>query len=212
MPRKGVAGIPHSDDTSHRIVRRAGQPYPESAFGQSDPDLPGLVCVNRRGDARTRPIPLLTRLLAYNDLMVGKRFPEATRYYLEALKQLRREGSEEPVVLACLGRKALFDKDYEDAVRYLTRAADKGADYDSVYLDLSEALARLGRVEESAEVLERGVAAWPFSAEIHQALVLRYMSLDRPRQAREALKRYVTLFPEDAIGREALAQAAEDAP
>ena len=67
-------------------------------------------------------------------------------------------------------------------------------------------------MEESAKVLEQGVAAWPFSADLLQALVLRYASLHRLPQAREALKRYVTLFPEDAVGREALAAAEERGP
>ena len=115
-------------------------------------------------------------------------------------------------MLACLGRKALSDRENEQAVQYLTRVVEKGADDESTYLDLSEALARLGRVEESAKVLEQGVAAWPFSAPLLQALVLRYMSLDRAPQTREALRRYVRLFPEDAIGREGLARAEEGGP
>jgi tetratricopeptide (TPR) repeat protein len=116
------------------------------------------------------------------------------------------------VVLACLGRKALADQQNEQAVQYLTRAVEKGADYESTYLDLSEALARLGRGEESAQVLEKGVAAWPFSADLLQALVLRYMKLGRPGPAHETLERYVTLFPEDAIGREALGGADQSGP
>jgi hypothetical protein len=212
MPRKGVAGIPHSDDTNHRIVRRAGQPYPDYAFEQSDPDLPGLVCVNRRGKESSKPIPPLVKLLAYSEVMISKKLPEASRYYLEVLEQLRQSEPDEPAVLTCLGRKALFDKDNAKAVEYLTRALGSGAEYDSTYLDLSEALANIGRVDESAKVLEQGVAAWPFSADLLHALVMRYMSLDRLPQAHEALKRYVTLFPEDALGREALARAEEGGP
>jgi hypothetical protein len=212
MPRRGVAGIPHSEDANHRIVRRPGQPYPDYAFEESDPDLPGLVCINRRGEDATKPIPLLTKLSAYNDLMISKKYPDATRYYLAVLEQLRTSAPDEPTVLVCLGRKALFDKDNAKAVEYLTRALERGADYDTTYLDLSEALARMGRVEESAKVLEQGVATWPFSADLRQALVLRYMTLNQFPQAREALKRYVALFPEDAIGREALARANEGNP
>jgi len=211
MPRKGVAGIPHSDDTNHRIVRRAGQPYPDYAFEESDPDLPGLVCINRRGKDATKPIPPLTKLLAYNEATLGKR-PGMTRYYLELLEQLRKSAPDEPLVLVCLGRKALGDQDNAKAVQCLTRALERGADYDTTYLDLSEALTRMGRLEECAKVLEQGVAAWPFSADLQQALVMCYMKLDRFPQAREALKRYVALFPEDAIAREALARAPEGNP
>jgi Cu/Ag efflux pump CusA len=66
MPRKGVAGIPHSDDTNHRIVRRPGQPFPDSAFETSDPDIPGLVVVNRRGADKLKPISPLVKLRAYS--------------------------------------------------------------------------------------------------------------------------------------------------
>jgi tetratricopeptide (TPR) repeat protein len=211
MPRKGVAGIPHSDDTNHRIVRRAGQPFPDYAFEESDPDLPGLMGINRRGMDETKPIPPLTKLLAYNEAMLAKR-PGMARYYLEVLEQLRTSAPDEPMVLVCLGRKALADQDNAKAVQYLTRALERGADYDTTYLDLSEALTRMGRLEESAKVLEQGVATWPFSADLRQALVLRYMTLNRFPQAYEALKRYVALFPEDAVAREALARANEGNP
>jgi tetratricopeptide (TPR) repeat protein len=143
--------------------------------------------------------------------MGGTKLPEVSRYYqqyfLELLEQLRQSEPNEPAVLACLGRKALADKDNAKAVEYLTRALARGAEYDTTYLDLSEALGRLGRDDESTKVLEQGVAAWPFSADLQQALVLRYMTLKRFPEMLEALKRYVALFPEDAIAREALAQA-----
>jgi len=212
MPRKGVAGIPHSEDANHRIVRRAGQPYPDYAFEESTPDLPGLVCVNRRGEDAAKPVPLLTKLLAYNELMVSKKSPDAARYYLEILGQLERTAPDNPTVLVCSGRKALVDGDYSKAVQSLKRAIEKGAEYESTYLDLAEALNRLGQDEESLRVLEQGVSAWPFSADLQQALVLRYMKLDRPSKAREALERYVALFPEDAIGREGLARLKGDGP
>jgi len=108
-------------------------------------------------------------------------------------------------VLACLGRKAIADKEEAKAVEYLTRALQTGADYAATYIDLGEALARLGRIEESAKVLERGVAAWPFSADIQKALVLRYVTLKQFPQADEALKRYVALFPEDTYMRAVMA-------
>ena len=58
MPKRPVTGVPHSHDTSHRIVRRIGQPFPNYAFDEPTPDLPGLVCINRRGEDATRPILL----------------------------------------------------------------------------------------------------------------------------------------------------------
>jgi hypothetical protein len=84
MPRKPTAGIPHSNDTNHRIVRRAGEPYPDYAFDEPRPDNAKVV-------------------------------------------------------------------------DYLTRALQKGGDYASTYVDLGEALARMGRVEESTQILEKGL-------------------------------------------------------
>jgi tetratricopeptide repeat protein/cytochrome c554/c'-like protein len=203
MPRKPTAGIPHSDDTNHRIVRQAGQPYPDYAFDAPTPDLPGLVCLNRRGEDATRPIPPLTKLQAYAQASLKDR--SLSRYYYDLLEQLRMSMPNDPMVLACLGRKAIADKEEAKAVEYLTRALQTGADYAATYIDLGEALARLGRIEESAKVLERGVAAWPFSADIQKALVLRYVTLKQFPQADEALKRYVALFPEDTYMRAVMA-------
>jgi tetratricopeptide (TPR) repeat protein len=204
MPKKPVAGIPHSDDTSHRIVRRVGQAYPDYAFDEPTQDLPGLVCINRRGEDATKPIPPLTKLRAYAE--VSAKDPRLTHYYYELLEQLRTSMADDPTVLACLGRKAIMDKDDAKGVEYLTRALQNGADFEATYIDLGEALARLGRLEESAKILEQGVAVWPFSADIQKGLVLRYVTLKQFAQADEVLKRYVALFPEDTFMRGILAK------
>jgi hypothetical protein len=204
MPKKPVAGIPHSDDTSHRIVRRVGQPYPDYAFDETSQDLPGLVCINRRGEDATKPIPALTKLRAYAE--VSAKDPRLSHYYYELLEQLRTSMADDPTVLACLGRKTIMDKDDAKGVEYLTHALQNGANFEATYIDLGEALARLGRVEESAKILEQGVAVWPFSAEIQKGLVLRYVTLKQFAQADEVLKRYVALFPEDTFMRGVLAK------
>jgi hypothetical protein len=210
MPRKPTAGIPHSDDTNHRIVRRAGQPYPDYAFDVPTPDLPGLVCLNRRGEDAARPIPPLTKLQAY--AQASLKDPSLSHYYYDLLEQLRTSMPNDPTVLACLGRKAIADKDDAKAVEYLTHALQNGAGYAATYIDLGEALASLGRVEESAKVLEEGVAVWPFSAEIQKALVLRYVTLKEFPKADEALKRYVALFPEDTYMRSVMARVEARTP
>ena len=202
MPRKPVAGIPHSDDTNHRIVRRAGQPYPDYAFDVVSPDLPGLVCINRRGEDAAKPVPLLTKLLAYAG--VSGKDPSLSRFYYDTLEQLRKTSPDNPDVLAALGSKAIQEKDDARAVDYLTRALQGGADRVTTYIDLSEALAHLGRLAESAKILEQGVTAWPFSPDLQKALVLRYMNLKQFPQAREVVKQYVALFPEDAFMRDVL--------
>jgi tetratricopeptide (TPR) repeat protein len=105
-----------------------------------------------------------------------------------------------------LGKKAITEKEYAKAAEYLTRALQNGADFAATYVDLGEALARLGRVGESAKVLEQGVAAWPFSADIQKSLILRYVTLKQFPQADEALKRYVSIFPQDTYMRGILAR------
>jgi tetratricopeptide (TPR) repeat protein len=204
MPRKATAGIPHSNDTNHRIVRRAGQPYPDYAFDEPSPDLPALVCINRRGEDATRPIPGVTKLLAYAD--VAQKVPSLSRYYYDLLEQLKQSSPDNPTVLCALGRGALAEKDDAKAVEYLTRALQKGGDNATTYVDLGEALARMGRVEESARILEKGAAVWPFSRDIQKSLVFRYLTLKQIPQAHEALKHYVALFPEDTFMQGALAK------
>jgi hypothetical protein len=204
MPKIPVAGIPHSDDTSHRIVRRVGQPYPDYAFDEPTPDLPGLVCINRRGEDATRPIPLMTKLLAYAESPENN--PSQMRYYYEVLEQLQKTTPDDPSVLAALGIKAFQEEDDAKAVEYLTRAVQKGAHNVIAYYDLGEALARLGRVEEAAKVLEQGVAAFPFRPEIQEELVSMYVTLKEFPQAHEALRQYVALFPENAFMRGQLAK------
>jgi len=166
--------------------------------------LPGLVCINRRGEDAAKAIPDLTKLLAYAE--VSQNAPRLSRYYNEVLEQLRKTTPDDPSVLAALGRKAVQEKDDAKAVEYLTRALQKGANYEATYIDLGEALAHLGRVEESAKILEQGVATWPFSPEIQKALVLRYVTLKQFPQAHEAVKQYVALFPGDAFMRGVLAR------
>ena len=204
MPKKPVAGIPHSDDTSHRIVRQVGQPYPDYAFNQPTADLPGLVCINREGEDANQAIPPLTKLRAYAE--VSAKDPRLTRYYYELLDQLRTSMPDDPTLLAALGRRAITEGDNAKAVEYLTRALQKGANFEATYIDFGEALANLGRIEDSARVLEQGVDTWPFSSDIQKALILRYVTLKQFQQADKALKRYVALFPEDTFMRGVLAK------
>jgi len=202
MPKKPVAGIPHSDDTNHRIVRRAGQPLPEIAFEQPTPDLPGLLCINKPEGEASEPLPLLTKLSAYGEIMVKD--PSLRTYYLEALEQLSKSAPGEPLVLGALGQKALAEGDNSRAADYLSRALEAGQEYPTTFLYLGEALSRTGRVQEAAKVLERGVAAWPYAAQIQKSLILSYITLKEYARAHEMLKRYVELFPGDTFMRDML--------
>jgi len=130
--------------------------------------------------------------------------PSLQEHYLAALDQLSKSAPDDPQVLAALGQKALTDGDSARAADYLSRALERGAEYPTTYLHLSEALARAGRDEEAAKVLERGVAAWPYAALLQKSLVLRYITLKQYPLAHAATKRYVELFPEDSFMRDSL--------
>jgi hypothetical protein len=65
MEKRPVAGISHSNDTKHRIVRYAGQALPDVAFEQPRPDLPGLLWLNRPVGAANNSLPAVTQLEAY---------------------------------------------------------------------------------------------------------------------------------------------------
>jgi tetratricopeptide (TPR) repeat protein len=202
MPKKPVAGIPHSDDTNHRIVRRAGQPLPDIAFEQPTPDLPGLLCIDKPQEEASNPIPPLTKLLAYGEVVVQN--PDLRPYYLEVLEQLSKSAPNEPLVLGALGHKALTEKDYGRAADYLSRALQAGEEYPTTFLYLGEALLRAGRVEEAARFLERGVAVWPYAAQIQKSLIVSYVTMKDYARAQQALQRYVELFPGDTFMREML--------
>jgi hypothetical protein len=202
MPKKPVAGIPHSDDTNHRIVLRAGQPLPDIAFEEPTPDLPGLLCLNKPEVERNSPLPLLTKLQAYGELMAKD--PTLRTYYLQVLEELSRSAPEDPLVLGALGQKALGEGDNERAADYLSRALQGGQEYPTTFLYLGEALSGAGRVEEAAKILERAVAVWPYAAQIQKSLIVSYVTVKDYARAQEALKRYVELFPGDTFMRDML--------
>lgn len=206
MPKEPVGGIAHSSLTNHRIMRVPGQPLPDVAFEVEDPDLPDLVCLNC---PKGKPIPLLTKLCAYGE--IANKTPALQEHYLGVLESLSRSDPDNPLVLASLGRKALFEKDPK-AVDYLTRALERGSDIPYTLLDLGEALSRAGRVAEAAEVLERGVAIWPYVPALQKSLALRYITLKQYPRALYVMKHYMELFPGDSFMRGLLNKVEADSP
>ena len=192
------------------MLRRAGQPLPESAFEQPTPDLPGLLCINKPEGEPSEPLPLLTKLRAYGEVMAKD--PSLGTYYQEGLEQLSKSALEEPLVLGALGQKALAEGDNSRAADYLSRALEAGQEYPLTFLYLGEALSRAGRVQEAAKVLERGVATWPYAALIQKSLILNYITLKEYPRAHEMMKRYVELFPGDTLMRDMLEKVEGDKP
>ena len=210
MPKSPVAGIPHSDDTSHRIVRRAGQELPESAFRQATLDSPGLLCVNKPEGKENEPVPLLTMFRAYGETMA--RDPSMEKYYNEALEQLAKSAPGEPLVLGALGQRALAEKDYSRATDYLSRALAAGQEYPLTYVYLGQALSEDGRLQEAAQVLERGTVIWPYAAQIQKSLILNCIKLKDYKGAEDLMRSYLELFPEDSVIRDMLKKAEAESP
>jgi hypothetical protein len=198
MPKRQVKGISHSALTLHRIVREAGQSYPEAAFRQTSADLPDLIYVNR--PEQTAKLPKVTVLQGYAQLL--EKQPRYLPSYLKLLDEL--SGSAHPFVLAALGRKALREGVPERAIPHLSKAIEAGPISDIPYRDLSDALANVGRLEESVRILENGLGMFPYSSVLLKLLSVRYISLKQYPQARRALVRYLDLFPEDSFMREML--------
>jgi hypothetical protein len=201
MPKRPVGGIAHSETTNHRIVRRAGQPLPDMAFDERQ-DIPGLVYVNRSDPKQ--PIPALTQLAAYGETM--KKDPALGSHYMATLDELSRSQPDNPIVLSALGRRSLYEKDYDKAAAYLSKALERGSQSTTTYLDLGDALSAAGKHEEAAAAYQRGIDVSPYAPVLYKSLALEYITLKQYDRAHEIIRRHVELFPEDSFMRGLLAK------
>jgi len=69
MPKRDVKEISHSMLTNHRIIRESGEPYPASAFHMTTPALPDLVHLSAIPGRKGVPLPSITLLQAYGQLV-----------------------------------------------------------------------------------------------------------------------------------------------
>ena len=200
MPKRTAGPISHSALTNHRIPATPGQPDRASAPSNE------LVHVNQPPGGAT--LPRITLLKAYGELM--EKEPRFRQRYLNLLDTLGSETPDDAFVQAALGRKSLQDSSPNAAARareQLSRAIELGFRAYTVYADLSEALERLGRLDESARVLVDGVALHPYTPVLYKMLAMRYIGLKQYPRAKETMQRYVELFPEDAFMRGLLEKA-----
>lgn len=194
MPKRATTQIAHSALTNHRIVARPDEPPPANDATARFMDLPGIVYVNGpRGQTESR-LPLLTKLIAYGELSAQQ--PELEAQYWKLLQQAETALPQEPLVRAALGRKALREQRYDDAIRLLTGVTAA----DSV-LDLAKALKLAGKEAESAPVLEHAVTLNPLDKTLRKTLILTYIDLKRYDAAKTAMQDYLAVFPEDSFMR-----------
>ncbi len=201
MEKRPVAGIAHSNDTKHRIVRYPGQPLPEIAFEQPMPDLPGLLWLNRPADEAGEHIPDLTQLQAY--WTAARKDPSLWPYWFKKLDELSKTVPDDPLVLNSLGAVALAEKkDNAKAADYFARARKQGSEEPTTFLNLATALENLGRTQDAEVVLERGVAAYPYLGTLTARLAEQYFVDGQSWRARDLVRQYRALFPEDTALRE----------
>ena len=169
-----------------------------------------MLCLNKPKDKAGDPIPPLTKLLSYAEVIAKE--PGLKKYYQATLEELSKSAPEDPQILIALGHKALAEGDNARASDFLARALKGGAEYPTVYLELGEALSRAGRGEEAARILEQGVTDWPYVAMLQKSLILSYINLKRYPRAHELMSRYVELFPQDSFMRDMLAKVEKGRP
>ena len=153
-------------------------------------------------------LPRLTLWSAYGELM--EKEPAFQARYLALLDELAKSAPENGLVQAALGARDLRQSSPDSnaaATTHLRKALDLGFSSGSVYADLAEALARAGRLEDAVAVLKQGIEMEPYAPEIRKSLALRYINLKQYPQAKETIRQYVELFPEDDFMRGLLAKA-----
>lgn len=207
LPKRDIRTIAHSALTNHRIMARLEQPLPEVAF-QSSTVLPSLVHVNAVPGRQSQPVPQLTQLQVYGELL--SLHPDYRQHYLAILEQLSRSMPEHPLVLSSLARKAKLEGTSEgksQALRYLSKAVESGSTNMIDYQDLADLLAQSGQTDQAIFTLKQGIALAPFHAIFHKALALQYIHKKNYSEALQAMKRHLELFPEDALMRKLVRQA-----
>jgi hypothetical protein len=194
MPKRNAGPISHSALTNHRIPATPAQP---ESPGVRDAEL---VHLNQPPGGVA--LPKITLLKAYGELM--EKAPHFRERYLDLLDVFERQMPDDAFVQAALGRRSLQNPSPDAAVKareQLSRAIELGFHAYTVYADLSDALERLGRLEESARVLADGVALHPYTPVLQKMLALRYIGLRQYSRAKETMQRYIERFPEDAFMR-----------
>jgi hypothetical protein len=199
MEKRPIAGIAHSQDTKHRIVRYPGQPLPEWAFEQPKPDLPGMLWLNRPTPDAVFPQDSL--LDAYWTAARNNKI--LWQLWYTRLRQVSQSQSNDPDVLKYLGVLALGGtKNYALASDAFSRALKGGLQEPDIFLNLAIALQKQGRDAEAKTVLEQGVSIYPYSNQIVANLALAYAAGGESWRANSLIKRYRQIFPEDPLVRD----------
>ena len=210
MPKRDVKVISHSSVTSHRILARLDEGFPEEAFHQTTSALPDLIHLDPRPGATEDVVSPLTLLQAYGELAANK--PEYVAPYLKVLEQLEKTDPDKAIVQSALGRRDLLSGKVQGASEHFQRALQIGPPQANVYGDLADATNKLGHPEEALVQLQKAMELDPFNPVLQKNLIVHLISLKQYPRALAAIEHYLEIFPQDSSMRKALAMARKVSP
>jgi len=195
MPKRAALTVSHSSLTDHRILRTAGEPYPDAAFQASLPGT-GFIHVNAV-PGKPDHVPAVALLKAYRQELIRSHL-EFKGYYFALLDRLAKSGDRDSFVLSAIAQKAGSDGDLPKAIRYARQVIEQGPASDSDYVLLDGFLARSGNPAASIAVLKQAISLTPYSNVLYDKLAARQFAAGDVSEGRGTLKRALELFPEDA--------------
>ena len=205
MPKRDIQVISHSSATNHRIVATPDEPFPDLAFQQTSAQRTDLIHLDPAPGEKNFQLPSLTLLQAYGEL--AEHQPEFVALYLKILNQLEESEPNDPLVQAALGRRDLKNGDYSGAASHLRRALESPKPVATTYADLADALAHMGQGEDALPLLEKAIELDPFNPLPRKMQVVRLIEAKQFVKAHEALRQYLSIFPQDDFMRQMLARA-----
>jgi len=207
MPKRAALTVSHSSLTEHRILRTAGEPYPDVAF---KPSLPGTGFIHVNAiPGKADNVPPVSLLKAYRQELIRSHL-EFKDYYFALLDRLSKSGNKDPFVMSAIAQKAGSDGDLPKAIRYAREVVERGSASDSDYLLLDGFLARSGDLPASVDMLKQAVSITPYSNVLYENLAGRQMATGNMSDGLATLQRGLELFPEDAALRSLAQQTSAD--
>lgn len=203
MPKRDVKFIAHTSLTSHRIVRRPDEPFPDEMFQQTTAELPNLIHLNPAPGKEAASPSLPTLLQAYSELAAYK--PEYVASYFKLMDQLQQTDPNNVIVLAALGSKDLKDGKLPEAVDHLERSLALDPKQAAVRGLLSDALEKLGRGDEALAEQQKAVAQDPYNPSLQRSLILLLIHRKQCADAQAAMSHYLKIFPQDDVMQKMLA-------
>jgi tetratricopeptide repeat protein len=208
MPKQNLTMISHSSLTNHRIIARAGEPFPEEAFHLADAEETGLVHISAMPGKKHVPVPRLILLDAYGQLVDSH--PEFRPPFNTLLHQVSKTKPVNVELAEQLAHRAILEnttRSLEEAAGYLKKAIEIGSDSADDYEMLAQILSRSGEDAEAIEVLKRALEIDPYRARIYQNLTMLLVKSHQYTEALAVMKKELEIFPQDSTMRDLIRQA-----